>query len=85
MWVETDPNRITCVFYRGSQRMSTPQYKNVIECYKTETICDLGLTLAKLLITTNESLDKKKNLALGGRIGNTLLDSLNVYTVNITL
>lgn len=39
--------------------MSTPQCKNVIECYKTETICDLGLTLAKLLITTNESLDKK--------------------------
>jgi len=43
------------------------------------------LTLAKLLITTNESLDKKKKLALGGRIGSTYRLSLNVYTVNITL
>ena len=57
----------------------------MIEYYKTETKRDLSLTLAKLLITTNESLDKKKKLALGGRIGNTPLDSLNVYTVNITL
>ena len=65
--------------------MSTPQYKNVIKCYKTETKRDLRLTLAKLLITTNESLDKKIFLALGGRIGSTPLDSLNVYTVNITL
>ena len=60
--------------------MSTPQYKNVIECYKTETICDHGLTLVKLLITTNESLDKKKNLALGGRIGRLIENHSQVIT-----
>jgi len=56
--------------------MSTPQCKNVIECYKTETKRDLRLTLAKLLITTNESLDKKKKLALGERIGSTIENHL---------
>jgi hypothetical protein len=60
--------------------MSTPQYKNVIECYKTETKRDLGLTFAKLLITTNESLDKKKKLALGGRIGSTIDNHSQVIT-----
>ena len=35
--------------------MSTPQYKNVIECYKTETKRDLGLTKGKFLRLASES------------------------------
>ena len=47
MWVETAPTESPAYNTEGPSECQPPSVKNVIKCYKTETICDLGLTKGK--------------------------------------